>query len=106
MIIISKKLVPKYFDGITLYPFVIVKSVELLDDAVFLNHEKIHLKQQLELFLVGFYVWYFCSFVFHFIRFRNRQKAYRAICFEQEAYLFEKDLTYLKRRTKFAFMRL
>lgn len=106
MIIISKKLVPKYFDGITFYPFVIVKKAELLEDAIFMNHERIHLKQQLELFLIGFYVWYFCSFVFHLVRFRNRHQAYHAIYFEQEAYLFEKDLTYLKRRAKFAFMRL
>jgi hypothetical protein len=31
-------------------------------DKVFVNHEKIHLRQQLELLVLPFYVWYIIEF--------------------------------------------
>ena len=46
MILISKYLVPKGYLGITIYPFVLLKSKVLKSNIVLVNHEKIHLKQQ------------------------------------------------------------
>lgn len=106
MIVVNKFLVPKYFEGITIYPVIILRNKRLLQDRVFVNHEKIHLKQQLELLLVFFYGWYLAEFLFYYVKFRNKHQAYRAIRFEREAYRFESDLEYLNRRSRFAFMKL
>lgn len=40
--------------GITLYPFILLRSPELRRNRILLNHEKIHLRQQLELLIVLF----------------------------------------------------
>ena len=81
--------------AITLYPFII--SRERLNIIVY-NHEKIHLAQQRELWIIGFYILY----VWYWLKARakgiNGSKAYYAIPFEKEAYQNEKKLDYLKKR--------
>ena len=69
-----------------------------------LNHEKIHLRQQLELLILPFYLWYFAEFLIQFIKLRNRKEAYLNISFEREAYRNQFDLEYLKKRKRFGFM--
>ena len=56
------------------------------------------LKQQLELGLVIFYVWYFLEYLIRFVQFRNHYLAYIHISFEKEAYAHERDLGYLRKR--------
>jgi hypothetical protein len=72
---------------------------------VFINHEKIHLKQQLELFIVVFYLWYGVEFLFKYIKYKDSYQAYRNICFEREAYLYEVQSDYLKTRKAFSFLK-
>ena len=60
--IVCKYLTPRGFRGLTLFPFVFVKSKKDLQDLVFLNHEKIHFRQQIELLIVPFYVLYLMEF--------------------------------------------
>lgn len=105
MVFISKYIVPKGYAGITLYPFVFLKNKTLKSNAVLLNHERIHLKQQLELLIIPFYIWYGLEFLYRFIQFKNWQMAYRNISFEKEAYLNEKDLQYLKKRKFWRFLK-
>lgn len=106
MIFITNKfLVRQGFNGITLWPFVIVRHSLLLDDVVFINHEKIHLKQQLELLLLPFFFWYFIEFVVKLCKYKNAHLAYRNISFEREAYTNEKDLNYLKKRSCWNFLK-
>lgn len=105
MIIASKFLVPKGYIGISLYPFIFVKSEKYKENKIVINHESIHLCQQKELFVLPFYIIYFASYVLNLCLFFNHQKAYRNIIFEREAYENEKDLNYLKRRKKFAYWR-
>ncbi|MEX0995648.1 MAG: hypothetical protein WDZ45_01210 [Flavobacteriaceae bacterium] len=69
-----------------------------------MNHERIHLRQQLELLILPFYLWYGLEFLLRLLYFRNRYKAYRNISFEREAYSNEADLYYLKRRKFWAFI--
>jgi hypothetical protein len=69
------------------------------------NHERIHLRQQLELLIVPFYIIYGLEFVFRLIAYKNWKEAYQNISFEREAYKNEKDLDYLKTRPLFGFMR-
>jgi len=98
ILVVSRFFLRKNFSGITLWPFVIVKHTELKDDLVFLNHERIHLRQQAELLVVFFYIWYGVEFLFRIVQYKNKHEAYRNISFEREAYENEKDLQYLKRR--------
>jgi hypothetical protein len=81
--------------GITLYPFILMVP-EVRDNVVILNHERIHIEQQRELYIVGFYVLY----VGYWLRglLTGADDAYRSIPFEREAYGKERDLGYLSFR--------
>ena len=85
--------------AITLYPFIIAK--ERLSITIY-NHEKIHLVQQRELWVVGFYLLY----VWYWLKARakglNGKDAYYAIPFEKEAYQYQNNLKYLSNRKKHA----
>src|SRR5690554_8202319 len=85
-LIISKFCVPKGFSGITVFPFVFVRDRFCAESTSFINHEKIHLRQQLELLIVPFFIWYFVEFFIRWIQFKNKKQAYRNISFEREAY--------------------
>ncbi|WP_179335740.1 hypothetical protein [Winogradskyella costae] len=101
MILISKYIVPNGYAGITIFPFVFLKTENLKRNTVLVNHEKIHLRQQVELFILPFYMMYTIEFLCRFIQYRKWDLAYRNISFEREAYSHEKDLSYLKSRSFF-----
>ena len=105
MIFISKYIVPKGYTGVALFPFVFLKYIALKNDEVLINHEKIHLRQQLELLVLPFYILYFTEFLYRCLQYRSRSKAYRNISFEREAYTNEKDLNYLKSRSFYRFLK-
>lgn len=103
VILVSKYLVPDGYIGLTLFPFVILKDKSLKTNEVLINHEKIHLRQQLELLVLPFFVIYFMEFFIQLIRYKNWNLAYRNISFEREAYTNESDFNYLKRKSFFSF---
>lgn len=105
MILIYKHIVPKGYSGITLFPFVFLKSEDLKHRDTIINHEKIHLRQQLELLVIPFYVFYMIEFFIRFIQHKNWNLAYRNISFEQEAYCNEHDVSYLKHRRFWQFLK-
>ncbi|MHA6696281.1 hypothetical protein [Chryseobacterium sp. A301] len=90
-------------NGITLFPFVILRSKQDLEDSVLLNHERIHLRQQLELLVVFFYLWYVIEYYYWFYKLKNGPQAYRRISFEREAYAMEHDREYLQKRKLWSF---
>ena len=104
ILLVRPKLLRKNFNGMTLWPFVVVKHQSLKEDAVFLTHEQIHLRQQAELLIVFFYLWYGLEFLFRLIQYKNRNKAYRNISFEREAYQNETNFNYLKKRKCYGFL--
>ncbi len=104
MIYISKYIVPKGYSGITFFPFVFLKRKSLKKNATLINHERIHLKQQLELLILPFFVWYLVEYLVRLIQYKNWNRAYRNISFEREAYAKEKDLNYLKSRSFWFFL--
>lgn len=85
-------------NAMALYPFILLRSDAMRNDEVLLNHEQIHLRQQIELLVLPFYVLYLLNYLVNLIRYRNHQKAYMSISFEQEAYKMEADLAYLNCR--------
>ncbi|XCF07316.1 hypothetical protein ABI125_05525 [Tamlana crocina] len=105
MILISKYLVPRGYTGMAIFPFVFLKSKGLKGDKQLLNHENIHLRQQLELLVIPFYVCYILEFLIRLVQFKNWQEAYRNISFEREAFANENRLDYLKNRPFWAFLK-
>lgn len=105
IVLVNRLFVRKGFNGITLWPFIVVRLKDLVSDKVFMNHEKIHLRQQIELLVLPFYLWYGIEFIVRLVQYKNRNLAYRNICFEREAYKNEKDLYYLKQRPFWKFIR-
>ena len=105
IVIVSKYLLPKGYRGLTLWPFVLLKHRQDKGNMILLNHERIHIKQQLELLIIPFYIWYLLDFLFKWIKFKDRNKAYRNIIFEKEAYENEKDLHFLSKRPFWNFLK-
>ena len=105
MILISKNIVPKGYLGIAIYPFILLKYEFLKGNMVLVNHEKIHLRQQIELLIIPFFVIYGCEFLCRLIYYRKWKLAYKSISFEREAYAKEKDLDYLRSRPSFNFIK-
>jgi hypothetical protein len=103
-VIVTKYLIPKGYRGLTLFPFVFVKYVFDSENKVLINHEKIHIRQQLELLVLPFFVWYFVEYAVRLLQYKNANLAYRNISFEREAYANEMHLDYLKTRTFFSFI--
>ena len=88
--------------GITLFPFIILRE-KYRDEPryaekvkVTINHEKIHIKQQIELLVIPFFMFYFLEW---FIKlFKYGSKSYYNISFEREAYANEENFEYLTNR--------
>jgi len=104
ILIVFKYLTPKGFRGITFFPFVFLMDKKDKLNPVFVNHEKVHIRQQLEMLVVPFFIWYGIEFLFRLWQFKNRRAAYYNISFEREAYQNEKDLDYLKKRSFWKFL--
>ena len=88
--------------AITIWPFIIYRYPKELVNPVLVHHETIHIKQQEELFVIGFYLLYVYYWLKNLIKYRDSGKAYFNIPFEIEAYTHEQDLDYLETREKHA----
>lgn len=102
-IIVAKYLIPKGYRGLTAFPFVFVKYKIDKENVVFVNHERIHLRQQLELLVLPFFVLYVLEYFVRLIQYKNKDLAYRNISFEREAYANESNTNYLKKKQFFSF---
>ncbi|MPR33090.1 hypothetical protein [Salmonirosea aquatica] len=91
-----------WVEGMALFPLVLVKSDR--PGWILLNHERIHLRQQLEMGFILFYVWYLTEYLIHLLHYRNHYRAYRAISFEREAFRHETSADYLRLRPNWAFL--
>lgn len=104
MIFISKHIIPKGFIGLTLYPFIFLKRKDLKHNYELVNHEKIHLKQQRELLVIFFFLFYGIEWFIKLIIYKNKYLAYKNLSFEREAYYNETNLYYLEKRNFWAFL--
>lgn len=105
ILIVSKFLIPKGYRGLTFFPFVVLRFKSGKNDLLLLNHERIHIRQQLELLVIPFYIWYFIDFGYKLWLYKDKKLAYRNIIFEKEAYKNENDLDYLKKRSFWEFLK-
>lgn len=91
--------------GITLFPFIVFDSKKSLYDVHIVNHEEIHIRQQIELLVLFFYIIYLLEYGIGIIKYRNKRKAYLNISFEKEAYDNEYNLEYLNNRKYYSFFK-
>ncbi|TFG79333.1 MAG: hypothetical protein E4H26_00060 [Flavobacteriales bacterium] len=105
MILVIKHFFYKNYVGLSVWPFIILKNGSLKNDAVLINHEKIHHRQQQELLLLPFFVFYVLEWLFRSLWFLSFYRGYQNISFEREAYENEHDLRYLERRKIFGFIK-
>jgi hypothetical protein len=89
--------------GISLAPFgIYFREKRYLTVTRRITHESIHWKQQMEMLVIFFYIWYLLEW---FIRlFINWGNAYRSISFEREAFCNENNPEYLKSRKPFSWL--
>ena len=103
IVIIERFLKNTKINGITFFPFIFLKKQEDRNNTILINHEKIHIRQQIELLVVFFYIWYVIEYYYWFFKLKDSFMAYRYISFEREAYSKEEDLNYLKNRKIWSF---
>ena len=107
-IIIKNSRIPKLLSwvlnvrAIALFPFIIIKDE---GDEVIINHESIHIQQQKELLVVGFYIWYLLDYLYMLVKYRDPRSAYYSNIFEKEAYENQGDPDYLSKRNFWNFIR-
>ena len=91
--------------GIALWPFIFIdRKISGHQKTELLNHERIHIRQQLELAIVFFYLAYLLNYLINLFIYRNHMRAYRNIIFEREAYAQAGNADYLKTRRWFGFL--
>jgi len=97
--------------GITLWPYIVLRE-RYRDNPYYankaiitINHESIHIKQQQELLVVFFYIWYVLEFLVKLVKYWRVNLAYQNLSFEREAYTNQGDLDYLKTRKWYSFLK-
>ena len=105
MILVFRHLFRKNYVGLSLWPFIILKNDSLKEDVFLINHEKIHLRQQLELLIVPFYIFYLFEWILKSIYYFDFYEGYQNISFEREAYHNEKNLNYMDQRPFYGFIK-
>lgn len=105
--VITNSKVPQYLSlvvnayAIALWPFIFIRDE---GNEVTINHEKIHLRQQAELLVIGFYILYGFYWLKSFVKYRDKVRAYYDIPFEKEAYAAQNDMDYLAKRKFLAWL--
>ncbi|PIV94487.1 MAG: hypothetical protein COZ17_07275 [Flavobacteriaceae bacterium CG_4_10_14_3_um_filter_33_47] len=105
MILCYKYLVPKGYIGLTIFPFIFLKDKKFKTHIELINHEKIHIKQQLEFLILPFFVWYGIEFLVRFYQYKSWHLAYINISFEREAFANECKVNYLNERRFWQFLK-
>jgi hypothetical protein len=93
------------YTAITLGWFIFRKYGKNSIGEQLLNHESIHVRQQVEMVFLLQWAWYFVEYLVRLAVYRSHDKAYRNISFEREAYANEHNLEYLRTRKRWAWVK-
>lgn len=107
MKIVVNKVIPfKGYKAMAIYPFLFVREGNALKSRTII-HESIHFKQQKEMLLIGFLLWYAIEWMYCYLFTKDRfsHDAYKNISFEQEAYSHQYFEKYLSQRKRFAWFK-
>lgn len=88
-------------NGMAIFSFLFVKYKK--PSEMMIKHERIHFRQQIELLILPFYLWYLIEYVINIIKRKNSNHAYMSISFEREAYANDDNLAYLEKRKIWSF---
>lgn len=102
---------PKFLNFVTrgfaramvLYPFILLSKEEDRNNEKLIRHEQIHVYQQLELLIIGFYLWYVIEYLIYRLKGYSGDDAYYRLSMEQEARELACNLG--KRRKLFGFLK-
>lgn len=91
--------------AITIYPFIFVR-VDTRNNEELIRHETIHIKQQLELLIIGSWILYLFEFLYgKYIKKLDSRQAYYYTAMEQEAHRNAMNPLYLSTRKPYAVLR-
>lgn len=90
--------------AITLFPYIIYRYKEEDVSKVTVNHEMIHIAQQRELWVIGFYLLYVLFWLYNVCKYWDTKLAYYNIPFEVEAYLNQENKVYILNRKKHSWL--
>lgn len=109
LIVVSPRLLKilsgNFARGMALFPFILLQTHDLKLNKQIINHELIHIRQQIELLVIPFYLWYLIEYLIKRIKYKSHYLAYKNLSFEREAYANEEDFGYLKTRKFWAFLK-
>lgn len=97
------RMIPSVYNGMAVYPLILFRHLNPSERMI--RHERIHLRQQIELAIIFFYVWYMIEYWIHRLRGKKHYAAYMHISFEREAYAHDNNETYLTNRRMWAFIK-
>ena len=89
------------FKAINLFGILFARTGSIIDKET-INHESIHTAQMKEMLYIFFYIWYILEWL---IRLFMKGNAYRNISFEQEAYINERNYSYLNNRKHYSWFK-
>jgi hypothetical protein len=91
--------------AMALYPVILLREKSFARDKFLINHERIHHRQELELLIIPFYIFYVLNYLLNLFNYHSHDAAYRNIIFEREAYANAENLDYLANREFFSFLK-
>jgi len=101
---ILKKLFGFSIGAVALFPFILVRDDEILNNREYINHESIHIRQYIETLIVGLLIIGFVQYLYALVMLRkSRIHAYYYMSHEQEAHQNDQNLLYLKQRKWFSY---
>ncbi len=91
--------------AITFYPFLFVR-IDTRNNAELIRHETIHIRQQLELLIIGAWVLYLVEYFYGiYVKKLDKRQAYYFTALEQEAHRNAMNLNYLSQRKPYAVLK-
>lgn len=91
--------------AITFYPFLFVRTDTRKNNEL-IRHETIHIRQQLELLLIGSWILYAVEYCYaRYIKKFDTRQAYYYTALEQEAHRNAMNANYLKQRKPYAVLK-
>ena len=94
-----------YAKGMAFFPFILLREYKYASQQI-INHELIHFRQELEMLIIGFYIFRTVEKLYiRIIKKKRGLDAYLLLSTEQEAYLFSNSLDYLRKRKAYSFFK-
>ena len=91
--------------ALTFFPFIFMRS-DTRENEGLLQHEKIHIKQQFELLIIGAWILYGIEYFYaRFIKGLDKRQSYYYTALEQEAHRNSRVPNYLENRKPYAVLR-